>query len=128
MTGTPGPRPPSAPQNLSVAPGDASITATWAAPEDPGDPELDGYIFQWRQTGATPWAEWQSAVVRAGLEYSPSGLTNGTRNTRRRWRPSTTRWWTEPAGVTVTYVLAAPATGTACPTDSVPSRPPTATW
>ncbi len=116
MTGTPGPRPPSAPQELSVAPGNASITATWSAPEDLGDPELDGYIFQWRETGATPPAAWQSAVVLAGLEFMPSGLTNGTEYEAQVAAFHNTVV-TAPAGVTVTYVLAAPASGTECPTD-----------
>ena len=120
MTGTPGPRPPGAPQELSVAPGDASITATWAAPEDSGDPELDGYIFQWRETGASPPAAWQSAVLLAGLEYSPSELMNG-----QEYEAQVAAFHdtvvTAPAGVTVTYVLAAPASGTACPTDTDPT-------
>ncbi len=116
MTGTPGPRPPGAPQELSVAPGDASITATWAAPEDPGDPAMDGYVFQWRETGATPPAAWQSAVLLAGLDYSPDMLTNGQEYEAQVAAFHNTVV-TAPAGVTVTYVLAAPASGTACPTD-----------
>ena len=77
MTATPGPRPPGVPQNLSVTPGDQSIAATWASPEDPGDPALEGYVFQWRQAGATPPAAWESAVTLTAA-YDVAMLTNGT--------------------------------------------------
>ena len=122
MTGTPGPRPPGVPQNLSVTPGDQSMAATWAAPEDPGDPALEGYVFQWRQAGATPPAAWESAVTLTAA-YDVAMLTNGTEYEARVAGFHHHAMWTAPAGVTVTYVLAAPATGTACPADTAETGP-----
>ena len=55
MRGTPAPRPPSAPRNLSLTARDGTIDAEWQAPQDPGSPEMDGYVFQWRETGTTTW-------------------------------------------------------------------------
>ena len=122
MTGTPGPRPPGVPQNLSVTPGDQSMAAMWASPEDPGDPELEGYVFQWRQAGATPPAAWESAVTLTAA-YDVAMLTNGTEYEARVAGFHHHATWTAPAGVTVTYVLAAPGTGTACPADTDETAP-----
>ena len=98
MTGTPGPRPPGVPQNLSVTPGDQSMAATWAAPEDPGDPALEGYVFQWRQAGATPPAAWESAVTLTAA-YDVAMLTNGTEYEARVAGFHHHAMWTAPAGV-----------------------------
>ena len=125
VTGTPGPRVPGAPQELSLASGNASISATWQAPEDPGDPELEGYVFQWRPV-TSPESAWESAVTlldpmdaTAGLDYSPTGLTNG-QEYEARVAAFHRGEVTPNEGVTVTYVLNTADAGTLseCPTDS----------
>ncbi len=127
-TGTPGPRVPGAPRELSLASGNESISATWQAPEDPGDPELEGYVFQWRPV-TSPESAWNSAVTlldpmdaTAGLAHSPTGLTNG-QEYEARVAAFHRGEVTPNEGVTVTYVLNAADAGTlsACPTDTDPT-------
>ena len=59
MMGTPAPRPPSVPLNLTLTPGDGTIAAAWDDPQDPGSPPLEGYVFRWREV-TTPESEWNS--------------------------------------------------------------------
>ena len=120
MTGTPAPRPPSAPLNLALTAGDETIAATWDDPQDPGSPALEGWVFQWRESGPGV-TEWSNTVVlleddESGGSHDLSMLTNDNEYDVQVAAFHNTVI-TAPAGVTVTYVLAAPATGTDCLTD-----------
>ena len=120
MTGTPAPRPPSAPLNLALTAGHETIDAAWNDPQDPGSPEMDGWVFQWRESGPGVTG-WSNTVVlleddESGGSHDLSMLTNDTPYDVRVAAFHNTAI-TAPANVTVTYVLAAPATGTDCLTD-----------
>ena len=76
-------RPPTAPQNLMLTPGDGRIEVSWDAPEDAGSPEFEGYFVRWRAKGATDWES--VAMLREDYQeandqtpgYDLDGLTNG---------------------------------------------------
>ena len=72
---------PGAPQNLRLIPGDQSITVQWDAPQNLGNPELDGYVVRWAQAGTTDWKYLAAASVDPNLIITDmvlDGLTNGT--------------------------------------------------
>ena len=49
-------RPPSAPRNVTLTPGDEQIEVSWDAPRDMGDPEAwIGYVVESRQVGEDNW-------------------------------------------------------------------------
>ena len=120
MTGTPAPRPPSAPLNLALTAGDGTIAATWDDPQDPGSPALEGWVFQWRQvTGAMTW----NSVVELEDDVSGGSHDLDMLSNAREYEVQVAAFHntaiTAPAGVTMTYVLAAADAGTlpACPAE-----------
>ena len=66
-------RPPSAPRNLQLTPGDRKIEVSWDEPEDLGDPEIDTYYVAYRKVGATKWMN----VGRTNTSVTLKGLENG---------------------------------------------------
>ena len=64
---------PSVPQNVTVTPGDASLTLTWEAPSSWGDFLAGGYDVDW-YAGASPPAD-SSDWKRATLTASPLAAT-----------------------------------------------------
>ena len=112
---TPGLRLPGAPRNLRVSPGDRSISATWDAPQDPGDPAMEGYIFQWRISGP---GNWDGDVIINAASQRVTLLTNGVDyEVRAAAFHNSLLTHTPQAGVQVMYVLAAPQDAQICPTD-----------
>ena len=106
MTGTPAPRPPSAPLNLALTAGDETIAAAWDDPQDPGSPALEGWVFQWRESrpGVTVWS---NTVVlleddESGGSHDLDMLTNDTPYDVQVAAFHNTAI-TAPASVTVTY-------------------------
>ena len=66
---------PSAPLNVTVVPGETSVTLSWAAPTDNGGQPLDDYQVSYRATGDTAWSR---AVPVVGLSTRLLGLADGT--------------------------------------------------
>lgn len=62
---------PSAPQNISVVAGDASVQVSWQPPADNGGAEIDGYVVTATPGGAT-------CTTSGALSCTVTGLTNGT--------------------------------------------------
>ncbi|MGI9255798.1 MAG: fibronectin type III domain-containing protein, partial [Salinispira sp.] len=66
---------PSAPNTLTLAGGNAQLTATWTAPDDGGS-AITGYGLQYREVGGEAWTPITSSII--GTNYTIMGLTNGT--------------------------------------------------
>ena len=61
------PRPPTAPLNVSAAPGDRKATVTWGAPADPGTSPIDAYeISVYDSAGEEVDGLWDGLWVEAG--------------------------------------------------------------
>ncbi|MDE0232267.1 MAG: fibronectin type III domain-containing protein, partial [bacterium] len=66
-------RPPSAPRNLQVTPGDKRIEVSWDEPEELGRPAIDTYYAGFRKAGTTSWVY----VGRTNTSVTLEGLENG---------------------------------------------------
>ena len=67
-------RPPSAPRNMTLTPGDGQIVVSWQAPTDPGKPADGTYLAEHRKAGTSDdWTETWTGATTATL----TGLTNG---------------------------------------------------
>ena len=66
---------PGVPRNLRLIPGDQRVTALWELPADLGNPDLDGYVVQWREV-TTPESEW-TRFVTDSADADLDELTNG---------------------------------------------------
>ena len=68
-------RPPTAPRNLTLTPGDEQIEVTWDPPADLGKPEMrDAYFVEFRRAGR---GRWQSAGEYRGTGATIDYLENG---------------------------------------------------
>ncbi len=67
---------PSAPTNLSVTPGNGSLSVSWTAPSSGGSVITD-YIIQWSSNSGTSWTTFSDGASLSTTEVI-SGLTNGT--------------------------------------------------
>ena len=66
-------RPPSAPRNLLLTPGDKRIEVSWDEPEELGKPAIDTYYVGFRKAGTTSWVY----VGRTNTSVTLEGLENG---------------------------------------------------
>ncbi|MYB44430.1 MAG: fibronectin type III domain-containing protein, partial [Acidimicrobiia bacterium] len=67
-------RPPSAPRDLTLTPGDGYIKVSWKAPADPGKPAAGAYLVEHRRAGTSDdWTRTRTGRTTATLR----GLTNG---------------------------------------------------
>lgn len=71
---------PSGVQNLTLTPGNNSITATWQTPTDDGGSTILGYVVQISDDGGVSWS---TAVTTTDLFYAFSGLNPNTTYTIR---------------------------------------------
>ena len=72
---------PSAPTNLSVASGNAQLTASWSAPANDGGWTVASYQIQYcdSSTGCDAASEWtDSSTAETARSHAITGLTNGT--------------------------------------------------
>ena len=68
-------RPPSAPRNLTLTPGDGKIDVSWDPPADLGKPEMrDRYFVELRRAGRD---RWESAGEHGGTSATIDHLVNG---------------------------------------------------
>ena len=68
-------RPPTAPRNLTLTPGDEQIEVSWDPPADMGKPEMrDAYFVEFRRAGR---GRWQSAGEYRGTSATIDYLENG---------------------------------------------------
>ena len=106
--------PPTAPQNLTLAPNDRIIDASWEAPAGDGGSAIDGYLVQYRASGS--WQTWRDPEVQTGTHTHEMiyDLTNGR------------RYQVRVAAVNAAGVQGAWAQGSAVPNvpQSAPSEPP----
>ena len=128
-TASPAARLPGSPTNLTLTTGVEEITVTWDDPLDEGDPPLEGWIVQWRETPADPQADWDSyeydiILLDDQAEGGSHDLTSLTNNQEYQVRVAAfhntalhNKAVEFSEDVTVTYVFTAPAGETACPTD-----------
>jgi len=70
------PRMPGSPTGLALTAGDARIAVAWTAPEDKGNPALNGYKVEYSDDGGTTWNAWGHRGT--GTSATITGLTNGT--------------------------------------------------
>ena len=68
--------PPGTPRGLSLTAGDGRLTVHWDPPELTGNPPLNGYSVQYRESGTEDWRDWRHRGT--GTEATITGLTNGT--------------------------------------------------
>jgi hypothetical protein len=78
------PRPPDAPGNLQVVPGEAKLTMSWTAPVSWGSWAAHGYWIQWQvDTDGNNWSSWRKDgdgntvrifVAHPGTSYEFSGV------------------------------------------------------
>ena len=74
---------PGPPTNVTVTPGDGTLTVEWSAPSDDGGFTVTEYRVQWK-SGDEEYNETdRQAVVTSGLTYTITGLTNDTPYTVR---------------------------------------------
>ena len=74
---------PGPPTNVTVTPGDGTLTIEWSAPSDDGGFTVTEYRVQWK-SGDEEYNETdRQAVVTSGLTYTITGLTNDTLYTVR---------------------------------------------
>ena len=74
--------PPSRPTALSLAPGNASLTARWSAPTADGGAALTDYDVRYRPTDASlgsGWTELDDSTWNTATTATITGLTNGAR-------------------------------------------------
>ena len=73
--GQEGERPPSAPRNLSLTPGNEQIPVSWRAPADLGDPEIDRYFVEFREVGEEQWVSvGEYDGTSATIEFLENGV------------------------------------------------------
>ncbi len=114
VTETPGLREPGVPQNLSLTPGNEMIDVAWDAPQDPGDPEMDGYVVRWREV-TTPEPAW-TRLLATSASAELTVLDNGTEYEVEVAAFHTPDVDTSAVHLDVTFYLAAPGTGVECST------------
>ena len=74
---------PGQPTDVTVTPGDGTLTIEWSAPSDDGGFTVTEYRVQWK-SGDEEYNETdRQAVVTSGLTYTITGLTNDTLYTVR---------------------------------------------
>ena len=82
-------RVPGAPRNLTLTPGDGTITASWLPPEDLGNPELTHYWAEVRRDGlpaSSPWLGEKVSRTTTTMVFDRGwGLENGLTFTVRVW-------------------------------------------
>ncbi|MCL2037788.1 fibronectin type III domain-containing protein [Candidatus Saccharibacteria bacterium] len=73
---------PSAPQNLTLTPGNNQITASWTAPASDGGSPITGYVARISGNGGTTWLQTQNV---AGTTYTFTGLDPSVTYTVEVW-------------------------------------------
>ena len=80
---------PTAPENLTAADDDKSVTLTWEAPTSDGGTAITGYTYRYRAGDRAPWQPSdQGTTINDTTFYVRrmiSGLTNGTAYTFEVW-------------------------------------------
>ncbi len=72
---------PDAPREVTVAPGDESITVTWQPPEHHGDGPITAYTVKFRKQGGG--AEWKEVQDRSGTDTSLQQVISELENLNR---------------------------------------------
>ena len=67
-------RPPTAPRNLTLTPGDGKIDASWDAPADLGKPGIDRYFVEFRRVGGRWLSEGEFFGTSATIDYLVNGV------------------------------------------------------
>ena len=80
---------PTAPENLTAADGDESVTLTWEAPTSDGGAPIEGYGYRYRAGEGAPWQPSAAGTTIKETTFyvrdTISGLTNGTAYTFEVW-------------------------------------------